>query len=111
MITGVVLIIDLILNLILVQRMGVMGAALSTTVSVTTGCIIAGCVVIRRFNAFIKMITVIRVASAAIIIYFISNVFSVRGAMIIISGAALAILYGLILILMRELSWRELLHF
>jgi len=111
MITGVVLIIDLILNLILVQRMGVMGAALSTTVSVTTGCIIAGCVVIRRFNAFIKMITVIRVASAAVIIYFISNVFTVRGAMIIISGAALAILYGLILILMRELSWRELLHF
>jgi stage V sporulation protein B len=110
-ITGIVLMLDICLNVLLIPVIGITGAAISTTISLITGSIIAGTIVIKRFKIFLTMKTILGIMISSIIIFIVSKLFIVSGITVIIAGCGLLVLYGSLLLLMRVVSIKEVFVF
>ncbi|MFH1860990.1 MAG: flippase, partial [bacterium] len=75
----VVLIIDVIINLCLIPRYGIIGAAIATSISIIIGAIISAIYVFIRFKALVQPISVARIIAATIPIYLLSLCIHVHG--------------------------------
>lgn len=69
---GATLAIDVALNLALIPRMGLAGAATATTTAMTAGAVMCGVFVYRRYGAVVRGLTLARVAAAAAGVYALS---------------------------------------
>lgn len=110
-ITFAVVCVDLLLNRFLVPVYGVVGAAYSTTSALFLGCLMAGLIVFRRFHVLVCHKTVLRVGFASASIYLMSLNIKVAGVPVIWSISGLLGCYGLLLILLREVSFSEISQF
>jgi len=110
-ITGITLLIDIGLNVVLVPKLKAPGGAISTTAAITVGSIIAGIVIFKRFKTFFSIRTVLRGGAAAGLIYLLSQFIRVQGGVVIIAGCGLMILYVALLLLFGEISKDEILFF
>ncbi|MDD4939900.1 MAG: oligosaccharide flippase family protein [Candidatus Omnitrophica bacterium] len=103
-ITGIILIIDFVLNYLLVPRFNITGAALATTIAMGIGLLISGSYLLKRFNAFLPALSLFRILLACVAVFFLSGLFRVSGILLTVKLAALASVYLGILVLLKELT-------
>jgi O-antigen/teichoic acid export membrane protein len=94
-------------NYLLIQRLGPIGAAVSLVAGVAIGTAVTAALVRTHFGAFVPWRTVARVASAGAAVALASAVIEVDGALVLLKLALLGVLYLAVLVLLRELSWRD----
>ncbi|MFH1961491.1 MAG: flippase [bacterium] len=99
-----ILIIDVIINLCLIPRYGIIGAAIATSISIIIGAIISAIYVFIRFKALVQPISVARIIIATIPIYLLSLWIHVHGFWLIGWYGLLIVGYATILILIREIK-------
>jgi stage V sporulation protein B len=107
-ITGITLLVDILLNLLLVPKYGIRGAAISTTTALLIGSTIAMVWVIRRFRTFLYWKTCIRGLLSAGILYLIFSTIRVDGPYLLLMGAGCLVVYGGFLIISGEITRQEL---
>ena len=75
--------VSILLNLVLIQRMGINGAAWAATVTNVVGCALAGGYVYLCFNTLVKFASVARILLSSIVIYFLAILYPVSGALLL----------------------------
>lgn len=103
---GVIL--DVILNAVLVPRMGIHGAPLATFFSLLTVSAAAGYVVFRRFGPVMPLHSFLKISGTAGLIYLISLLLDVEKTAAVAAMVALCCLYGILLILVKELRKEDI---
>lgn len=102
-ITAAGVILDVMLNGVLIQRFGIAGAPLATLLSLLIVTAVAGYVVVRRFGPVVPFVSFLKISGAAGLIYLISLLIDVTGLGAIAAMAGLCCLYGIVLIVVKEL--------
>jgi O-antigen/teichoic acid export membrane protein len=92
----------------LAQRMGAVGAALAAVLTIAVAALLHGTYVLRRFAVQPDWTSLLRIAGASLIIYTISRVYVPRGLVLVSYYAALGAAYLGLLLLFREIAWRDL---
>ncbi len=106
----IMLIIDIILNLYLIPRYGIIGASIGTSISMIIGTVISAIYVFIKFKALLQPLSAARIIIATLPIYLLSLCIQVHGFWIIGWYVLLAIGYLSILILLGELKVKEAIH-
>jgi O-antigen/teichoic acid export membrane protein len=106
----VILFVDVIINLYLIPRYGIIGASIGTSISMIIGVIISAIYVFLRFKALIQLLSAARIIIATIPIYLLSRYIQVHGFWIIGWYGLLIIGYLIILILVREVKVKEVIQ-
>lgn len=107
-VTGGGIAVDLLLNAVLVPRYGINGAPLATLISLAAASCTAGWLVYRRFGPMMSGAAVARITAAAGLIYVLSTFVPARGAMTVPVMGGLYVLYGVLLVLFRELKKEDI---
>ena len=98
-----------ILNINLVPRFGVKGAAIATSITMFSGVILSSIYVIRQYNIFIKLTTLGRIFGASSVILILANLFDTPiFTELIIKFIILSIIYMILLFISGEISIAEL---
>jgi O-antigen/teichoic acid export membrane protein len=96
-------------NVLLIPRVGPVGAAMSLALGLGSGVVIMGAVTWRRFGALIRLSTLLRVVLAAGIAVAVSEVLEpVRGAWVVPKIGLIGLIYVGALILTREVTSADL---
>ncbi|HEY9443226.1 MAG TPA: polysaccharide biosynthesis C-terminal domain-containing protein, partial [Gemmatimonadales bacterium] len=96
-------------NVLLIPRVGPVGAAMSLALGLGSGVVIMGAVTWRRFGALIRLSTLLRVVLAAGIAVTVSEVLEpVRGAWVVPKIGLIGLIYVGALILTREVTSADL---
>ncbi|HOE26985.1 MAG: oligosaccharide flippase family protein [Candidatus Aureabacteria bacterium] len=99
---------DVLLNAWLIPVHGIRGAAVATTLAMAAGmCAAWGCLRLR-FGPCLPILSAARVAAAGAAVYFASGLLPASGIYLAGSFAALAALYLLLLVALRELGAADL---
>ncbi len=93
----------LILNIILIPKYGYLGAAASTTISISFG-IIYGIIYLKRKKMEIPLKSIIRISLASIIVFPLVKAFARDGFILIPVYMLAGLIYLLILLIIRELK-------
>jgi len=107
-ITVLTVILDVILNRFFVPHFGAIGGAISTTVAVGAGAVIAMIFVYRRFRVFVEPKSLLRVSGTVITVGLISMLFKVDGHYFLIPFSLSFVLYGLGLFVIGEVKIKEI---
>ena len=107
-ITIFTVILDVILNRFFVPHFGAIGGAISTTVAVGAGAVIAMIFVYRRFLVFVEPRSLLRVSGTVITVGLISILFKVDGHYFLIPFSLSFVLYGLGLFIIGEVKIKEI---
>lgn len=119
-VVAVTLAIDAGLNLALVPRYGLVGAAVGTTIAMAVGAVAGAVVVSSRFGAIVAPLTVVRVAIASAVVYALALVVPLESLVAPLGGsllpklavaaecALLGIVYLAVLVAVREIGGNEL---
>ena len=94
--------IDIVMNVLLVPRYGLTGAAWATTVTGLTGMIAASVYVLARFKTLVRSLCLLRIGLAAAAVYLIASYASLSPCILPLLYAGLFILYFGMLAVMRE---------
>jgi O-antigen/teichoic acid export membrane protein len=105
---GAVLPLDLALNLILIPRFGLSGAAAATTVSSFAGTIAAAVIVQKEFGTLIRGASFLKILASSLVFLAAPRLFPVGGWGLIPYGLGLFALYLLLLVLLEEISRDDL---
>ncbi|MAG50422.1 hypothetical protein CL621_02140 [archaeon] len=109
---GIILILNIILNFIFIPQKGLVGAALATSISVFIGFVISSVYIIKKFNVFTYKKSIIKIMLSGFIIYFVAkNYFLVGGFWLIIKYLIIAVMYILLLIILKELKKKDFIFF
>jgi O-antigen/teichoic acid export membrane protein len=98
----------LLFNLCLIPAFGAIGAALSLVLAMGLGTMIGAIFVYRQLGCLIQLSTVTHVAGATVFIIAISTQVNVTGSWLILKFVLLLGLYSSFLVLVKEITWREL---
>ncbi|MBN1157001.1 oligosaccharide flippase family protein [Candidatus Woesearchaeota archaeon] len=101
-------IIDFVLNAILIRRYSLTGAAVATTVASFLGFIIAAIYVSRKFGAFIKLASLVKMLLSGAIIFLISRLYAVFGIFLLVKYAVLLSLYVSLLMILKEINKKDI---
>jgi O-antigen/teichoic acid export membrane protein len=101
---------DVGLNLYLIPRYDIKGAAIGTSTAMFTGVIIAGGYVLYRFKALISLMCVIRIILGVIPVWLITILTHVKGCWLIPWYIFLFGIYIVTLSLLQEIKGKELFH-
>src|SRR3990170_7093203 len=71
----VLVLIDIILNIFLVPKMGINGAAWAATITGIAGCVLSGGYLFYRFNIRVNLASAARILLSSIIVYFIATLY------------------------------------
>jgi polysaccharide transporter, PST family len=97
------------LNWALIPRLGIRGAAMATTVSMLFGVVVAGGYVMSKFKAGMPLLSALRIAISAGVIYFASLLIVTHSKPLILAQLALlGLAYIAALLASRELSAKDL---
>lgn len=97
-------IVDIALNVVLIPRYDLMGAAWATTIASLAGMSIAAIYVFRRFKALIAVKSFVRICLASLVVYAIALQFSLSPSFLPLVYVGLFAVYLGLLVLMRELN-------
>lgn len=100
--------IDVGLNWLLITRFELVGAAMATTLTGTTGALVLGLLVWRELKAGLPALTILRVAIAAFVAYYIGRSLQFSGIGIIAECAIMCVAYVGALTATRELRQDDL---
>jgi O-antigen/teichoic acid export membrane protein len=96
-------------NLLLIPRVGPVGAAMSLALGLGAGVVIMGAVTWRRFGALVRLATVLRVALAAGVAVLVSETLvPVHGGWVVAKIGLIGLIYVAILALSREITAADL---
>jgi O-antigen/teichoic acid export membrane protein len=96
-------------NVLLIPRVGAVGAAMSLALGLSAGVVIMGAVTWRRFGALVRLATLARVALAAAVAVLVSETMApVRGGWVVAKIGLIGFVYLGILVLSRELTAADL---
>ncbi len=98
------ILVDVLLNWSLVPRMGLMGAAIATSISGLLGAAILGSLVFRQFRVFIGGRSLLKMILAAVFIFGLSALVPLEGSLFVLKGLILFALYVGCLIVLREVG-------
>ncbi len=103
-ISGIILITMYVMNLFLIPKQGLEGAAISTTIAAFIGLVISSSYIKIHFKTLVNIGSFFRIIFASSIIYVIGYYWSLPGINFIVSFCLLFALYIFILILFREIT-------
>jgi O-antigen/teichoic acid export membrane protein len=96
-------------NLLLIPRVGPVGAAMSLALGLGTGVVIMGAVTWRRFGALVRLATMLRVALAAGIALLVSETMvEIHGGWVVAKIGLIGSIYLAVLVLTREVTRADL---
>jgi O-antigen/teichoic acid export membrane protein len=95
-------------NILLIPRVGPVGAAMSLALGLTTGVVIMGALTWRRFGALIRLATLLRIGLAAGIATILGELVPVRGIWVVAKIGVLGAVYLGLLVLTREVTAADL---
>jgi len=103
-----VLPLDFLLNLLLIPRLGLSGAAAATTISSLAGMIAAALVVHKEFGALMRRASFLKILSSSLVFLAIPRLFPVAGWSLFPYALGLFGIYLLLLILLKEITRDDL---
>ncbi len=103
--------IDIVLNVILVPRYQLVGAAFATSLTAVCGVTVASMMVWREFNTLWEVRSLLNITLASVIVYALVRVVEPTGYYLIPWIVASLILYGVLLLVFRELRTDDWLVF
>ncbi len=107
--TLTVVIIQFIALAVLVPDYSIRGAAWGSGIAFFAGALLSGIYLLRKFGAFIEIISFVRITAAGMVTFFISYLIPVEGpAFLLGKDAALAGIFVLFLILLKEIGKNDL---
>jgi PST family polysaccharide transporter len=95
-------------NVVLVPRLGTVGAGTAFIVTAGGGTIAAALLMARRFRVTLGLTTVARVVVATIVVAAVDAVIATSGPWLLVELGLLGALYATVLALFGELRWRDL---
>lgn len=96
------------LNIVLIPRYGLPGAAWATTITAITGVTIVAAYILRRFKALIGFKSLLKICFASAIVYVIALQVSPSTSFLIPAYVGLLVLYFALLLLMREFDRQDM---
>ncbi|NOR15804.1 MAG: oligosaccharide flippase family protein [Candidatus Aminicenantes bacterium] len=98
---------DVVLNLILIPRYALRGAAWATTVTCFLGMIISLIYVRRKFGPLLRLRSFLGIVAASSLFYLGPNFLPMSGPLLILQGMILSGFYVLVLFAVKEISPRD----
>jgi O-antigen/teichoic acid export membrane protein len=105
---GAVLPLDVLLNLLLVPRFGLSGAAAATTLTSLAGMIAAALVVQKKFGVLMNGRSFLKILLSSLVFFIVPRLWPVSGWSLILYALGLFGFYLLLLILLKEISRDDL---
>ena len=99
---------DIALNLFLIPKYGLVGAASATTLTFLGGCLMVGLYIYTRFKILMNFSSSLKILFAAVMIYILSIKYPFQGLWIILQYTLLFILYAFILLILKEVSKEDI---
>ncbi len=106
----VLVLIDIILNIFLVPKMGINGAAWAATITGIAGCVLSGGYLFYRFNIRVNLASAARILLSSIIVYFIATLYLTEGFMLFANYIALSIVFFVLLIILGEFTIGDIMN-
>ncbi len=106
--TILLLIIDVLLNINLVPKLGLKGAAISTTITSIIGALIVSTVILKRFNARINYKSITRCLIASGLMYFVSTLYETSGFLLLLNYLFLFVFYVGLLVVLKEITQQDI---
>jgi len=98
------LLIDIVLLVTLINKIGIVGAATASTITHLFGLLVSYGYVARRFMTHIIPVSLIRIGLASLIVYLIATVYSPSGIVLLLYYVLLLCLFFFILVVMNEIN-------
>ena len=98
---------DVVLNLFLVPRYGLAGAATATTLTFMVGSTVLGLYIYTRFKTLMNLSSSLKILFASTVIYALSLKLPFQGLWIIVEFILLFIVYAVILLVLKEVSKKD----
>lgn len=105
---GLTLVLDVLLNVFLIPRFGLLGAAAATTTALSAGAILAAAHARSTLGVPFPFATLARVALAGAAVAGASHLWPVSGPIVLVKGGALTALFAGVLVLLREVGREDL---
>jgi stage V sporulation protein B len=99
---------DILLNWLLVPRMGMVGAALATALTSLAGAAILALLVTFRFGRVLSIQTLVKMAAAAGLIFGLSTLLPLEGFLLILKGGVLFAVYIGCMMALKEVHREDL---
>jgi O-antigen/teichoic acid export membrane protein len=99
---------DIALNLFLIPRYGLVGAASATTLTFLSGCLMVGLYIYARFKTFMNVSSFLKIIFASAVIYVLSLNYPFHGLWVLLQYILLFILYAFILLILKELGKEDI---
>jgi len=99
---------DVALNLFLVPRYGLAGAATATTLTFLAGSMVLGLYIYTRFKTLMNLSSSLKILFASSVIYALSLKLPFQGLWIIVEFILLFIVYAFILLILKEVSKKDI---
>lgn len=99
---------DVVLNLVLVSRYQLMGAAWATTITGLAGMMGVALYVLARFRTLVPLKSFLRICSASGLVYWVASAISFDTKYLPLVYGGLYCLYGLLLLITREINRLDL---
>ena len=109
-ITGAIVILDVVLNLVLVPSQGAMGGAISTTLAAGVGVLVVMVGVYKRFRILIRLKSLVRIGLAAAAMGLGLWLWDVHGNGFILAMVLGIVFYGALLMVFKEITPQDFLH-
>ena len=99
--------IDIILNIALIPRYQLVGAAFATTSAMLIGLIICATYVLVKFKTLVYIKSSLKILFAGLIIYFISAAYPIPGILLGLKYLALIFVYFSLLVCLKEFNKQD----
>jgi len=99
---------DFLLNLFLIPRFGLSGAATATTLTCLAGFIVSAFFVRKKFGSLMKGYSLLRILACSFLLYIMTRLWPVSGWSLVPYGLGLFAIYLLLLILFKEIQRDDL---
>ena len=99
---------DLLLNLLLIPRFGLSGAATATTLTCLVGVLVAGLLVQNKFGSLLSGHSFLKILLGSLPLYFVPRLWPVSGWSLVPYGFGLFGIYILLLIIFKEIQAKDL---
>ncbi len=102
------LLLDVALNLFLIPKYGLSGAATATTLTFLAGSVLLGLYIYTRFKILMNVSSSLKILFASAVIYTLSLKLPFQGLWILVEFILLFIVYVFILLILKEVSKKDI---
>ena len=102
------IIISALLNYLLIPIFQLKGAAIATTITAFIGMVILSFCVIKKYNSFVEIGSMLKIIFAAVTAYFSAKHCLFSGLYLVITFMIFFAVYGIILLMLREIKKEDI---